>query len=134
MTHTLDRLWSENAELKRQLVEADLTIRHLTSSCASLLTRAEQAEAERDEARQRFNEIDLCHEGQAPCAWALKLIEERDTMQKNAERYQTKREADYKSMNYVGMGAWDNVSLAQHKQRYFDAYDDAIDTAKGEKP
>jgi hypothetical protein len=35
--------------------------------------------AERDEARSRFNEIDLCKNGQAPCKWSLKLIDERDT-------------------------------------------------------
>jgi hypothetical protein len=31
-----------------------------------------------DEARSRFNDMDLCREGQAPCEWALKLIAERD--------------------------------------------------------
>jgi hypothetical protein len=44
--------------------------------CASDLLDA--AIAERDEARSRFNEIDLCKNGQAPCKWSLKLIDERD--------------------------------------------------------
>lgn len=34
--------------------------------------------AERDEARQRFNDIDLCRQWQAPCEWSLKLIAQRD--------------------------------------------------------
>ena len=38
----------------------------------------ERLTRERDEARSRFNEIDLCHMGQAPCDWAMTLIRERD--------------------------------------------------------
>ena len=41
---------------------------------------------ERDEARSRFNDIDLCKEGQAPCEWALKLIAERDAALAKVER------------------------------------------------
>lgn len=33
---------------------------------------------ERNEARSRFNEIDLCKNAQAPCKWSLTLIAERD--------------------------------------------------------
>jgi hypothetical protein len=36
--------------------------------------------AERDDARSRFNEIDLCKNGQSPCKWSLKLIAERDAV------------------------------------------------------
>jgi len=43
-----------------------------------LKIQRDAAIAERDEARSRFNEIDLCKNGQAPCKWSLKLIHERD--------------------------------------------------------
>jgi hypothetical protein len=33
---------------------------------------------QRDEARRRYNDLDLCREGQAPCEWALRLITDRD--------------------------------------------------------
>jgi len=36
--------------------------------------RIEQLTAERDEARARFNDIDLCQQGQAPCDWSLALV------------------------------------------------------------
>ena len=34
--------------------------------------------AELEEAKRRFNDIDLCRHAQAPCDWAMVLIEERD--------------------------------------------------------
>lgn len=47
--------------------------------CAALAVKAlERLERERDEARRRFNDIDLCQNAQAPCEWSLKLISERD--------------------------------------------------------
>jgi len=46
---------------------------------SKMLDHAKKLESERDEARCRFNEIDLCKNGQAPCKWSLKLIHERDT-------------------------------------------------------
>jgi len=45
---------------------------------SKMLDHAKKLESERDEARSRFNDIDLCQNGQAPCKWSLKLIDERD--------------------------------------------------------
>jgi hypothetical protein len=47
----------------------------LTTPPAREISEAEleRVKGERDEARSRFNDIDLCQHGQAPCEWALKL-------------------------------------------------------------
>jgi hypothetical protein len=46
----------------------------------AVLARLRAAEAERDEARSRFNDLDLCRHGQAPCKTLLAAEAERDRM------------------------------------------------------
>jgi hypothetical protein len=50
--------------------------------CRKLERERDTAIAERDEARSRFNEIDLCQNSQSPCEWSLKLICEREELRK----------------------------------------------------
>ena len=46
--------------------------------CRELERELNQAIKERDEARRAFDDIDMCKLGQAPCAWAIQLIKQRD--------------------------------------------------------
>lgn len=68
------------------IVERLRSINHLSvEDCylqSPLFTRAadeiERLREERDEARQLFNDINLCQNMQAPCEWALTMIRDID--------------------------------------------------------
>ena len=63
MTEPTDKLRQAEAERDVWRSAHDVQKKHAWQAIA----RAEKAEAERDEARSRFNDIDLCRMGQAPC-------------------------------------------------------------------
>lgn len=69
---------AETAVLQRlaELRAENATLKETISGMAGrvtegLIARAEKAEAERDEARSRYNDLDLCIHGQAPCSQLL---------------------------------------------------------------
>ena len=48
--------------------------------------RIEALTAERDEARKKFDDTDLCWNGFAPCGWSLTLIDKADTAEAERDR------------------------------------------------
>ena len=68
-----DLALEETAKTQKKLCWSDYQDKRETQR------KLDVAIAERDDARSRFNEIDLCKNGQAPCKWSLKLIDERDS-------------------------------------------------------
>lgn len=54
--------------------------------------------AERDKARSRFNDIDLCQNAQAPCDWSLKLIARAETAERERDELRA-RLATYERWN-----------------------------------
>lgn len=48
--------------------------------------RIEALTAERDEARKKFDDTDLCWNGLAPCGWSLTLIDKADTAEAERDR------------------------------------------------
>ena len=64
--------------------------RHDSKTLLQLLlsadARCEALTAERDEARKKFNDTDLCWNGVAPCGWSLTLIDKADTAEAERDR------------------------------------------------
>jgi uncharacterized coiled-coil DUF342 family protein len=71
--------------------------------------------AERDEARSRFNEIDLCQNAQAPCKWSLKLIAERDALAKALEECKEDSIELFEERSW-----WKNEPRCDYGKRYKD--------------
>ena len=95
----------QNKELGCEMMDPNGTI---WDYAKKLQKDLDAAVAERDEARSRFNEIDMCKNGQAPCKWSLKLIAERDAAiaERDEAREQRDRLAEVlekvcRSWNYV---------------------------------
>ena len=51
-----------------------------------LVAQVDALTAERDEARKKFNDTDLCWNGVAPCGWSLTLIDKADKAEAERDR------------------------------------------------
>jgi hypothetical protein len=102
------------------MVDGEVDIKQLLEQRDGLKSAADCASdllytaiAERDEARSRFNEIDLCQNGQSPCKWSLKLIHERDALVKALE------ECKEDSIELLGERSWwKDEPRSDYKKRY----------------
>lgn len=55
--------------------------------CRELERELNAAIKELDDARRAFDDIDMCKLGQALCAWAMQLIEERDALKTDRDAF-----------------------------------------------
>jgi hypothetical protein len=114
------KLERERDVLLALLASEKSTRNHIVQRAAETERERDTAIAERDEARSRFNEIDLCKNGQSPCKWSLKLIAERDAA--IAERDALARALEECKEDSIELleerDWWKDESRSDYKKRY----------------